>query len=355
MKKFTGYNCRHVSKEIELFFEPCRGGYSKTSSTVPQHLSPCIIKGASVFYSEHSSGYTLLQKIKTSKHIIWYCHLGATEETDVIVFNNDDRLFLTYMLHGTFFWKGPERQIKAPKNVYHLIGTGRENKYTINLNKGNYECVMIELPLHIYDDIFQFYKNNTDDLQNCFKGYPFGNFFGIDHITNRNIRRLIEGKRSFSFKRNFADIFREEYVLRLINQYLSGEEVLFRQQKTKIDDLQKLENIEDYILNHLSDAAKLCDHPLLIRNVIKHNNMTEANFRMIIQEKYNYSWEQLIYHVRMKKAKELLMARPYAPMSEISDLLGYGNPSNFTRAIREFYKKPPSCLRKMGCIAYDRA
>lgn len=302
---------------------------------------------ASPFYTSNGFVSILSQKLIIREYTVWHTSFRTDEKSIIVPAEQSEKMFLVYMMKGCFQWIGTDRSIRVPQNIYHLAGFGRKSKYSIYLEEGNYECIMIEVPLYIYGEVLNFYNREEEIHKQCFCGYPFDNFFEIDEPVTKSLRKLIEGKgQLLTLARSFDELFREEYLLKLINYYLSAEERVFRQQSIFNQNLLKLEVIEDYIAKQLSETDS--DYSLFgsIRNMLKLNNISEANFRAIIQHKYNCSWSQLVYNIRMKKARELLQATPHITLSEISDQLGYTSPSNFTRAFREYYKQSPSSLRR---------
>lgn len=318
----------------------------KPNSSIPADLSPVFINGASICYVKYSHGSMFFQRVKIRGYIFWYCHLTIEEETRIVPVNNEECLFLIYMIDGTFQWEGSGRHIRVPRNIYHLAGLGQQSDYTINLIKGKYECLMIGMPQNIHRQLIDFYSNGHSISKRYFNGYPFENFFAVDDNIKKNIRRLISGRENMGlFCSSFNSLWREEYLLRLFNQYLMGEEILFRQQKVLNTDLLRVGDIEEYVLAHFCDLARPANSVLTLRAFLKQKGVSENNFRAAIYSKYNCSWEQLVHQRRMKKAQELLLAKPYIPFREISDQLGYSSPSNFTRAIKEFYRQSPSEIR----------
>lgn len=90
--------------------------------------------------------------------------------------------------------------------------------------------------------------------------------------------------------------------------------------------------IEKYVDEHYSDVT--------LEDVAKVVYMNPCYLSKYFKQKTGMNFSDYITEVRMKKAVEFLK-NPLYKTYEISYMIGYKNPKNFTRAFKKYFKKSP--------------
>lgn len=117
---------------------------------------------------------------------------------------------------------------------------------------------------------------------------------------------------------------------------------------------QKNENVHSYSISK-SDIDRLyyaCEliknnfeNPYTLKDLAKEIAMSESKLKRNFKTLFRTSVFQYLLQQRMCKAKELLLESDHN-ISEISDIVGYKNPTHFTFAFKKFYKHLPSDFLK---------
>lgn len=102
------------------------------------------------------------------------------------------------------------------------------------------------------------------------------------------------------------------------------------------DENQLIRKIKTYVNEHYSSAC-LND----IADIVYMNPYYVSTY---FKKQTGQSFSAYINAVKMKKAAEFL-ADPYFKTYQISELVGYGNPKNFSKAFKVFYGKTPREFR----------
>lgn len=87
-----------------------------------------------------------------------------------------------------------------------------------------------------------------------------------------------------------------------------------------------------------------------LEQVAKLAHMNPYYFSKFFKDKTGQNFYDYVIEVKMQKAAELLENINYKT-NEVSELVGYTNPKNFSRAFRNYYNKTPSQYRNSGCTA----
>jgi two-component system, response regulator YesN len=97
-----------------------------------------------------------------------------------------------------------------------------------------------------------------------------------------------------------------------------------------------IRKIKAYVEEHYSSAC--------LNDVAEIVHMNPYYVSAYFKKKTGHSFSAYINEVKMKKAAEYL-ANPYYKTYQISELIGYGNPKNFSKAFKAFYGKTPREFR----------
>lgn len=75
--------------------------------------------------------------------------------------------------------------------------------------------------------------------------------------------------------------------------------------------------------------------------------LSRSSFYNKIKALTNYSPSEFIRKVRMNEAAILLKSKKYT-VSEVSDMLGFGDPKYFTDSFKKYFDVPPSVYMKQN-------
>lgn len=90
---------------------------------------------------------------------------------------------------------------------------------------------------------------------------------------------------------------------------------------------------------------ELGDSDLSVEEIARQMGLGRTQFYRKIKSLTNYSPNELIRHIRLKKARRMLTSSELS-VSEIAYAAGFSNPAYFTKCFREVYGKTPSELRE---------
>lgn len=96
--------------------------------------------------------------------------------------------------------------------------------------------------------------------------------------------------------------------------------------------------------NKIAQALKIIHEGELdidIHTLAKEVDMSDSSFYNHFKEVTSLTPLQYIKNIKLNKAKNLLLSYNYK-IVEVSDMLGYINPSKFTRDFKTFFGVPPS-------------
>ncbi|MGG3279323.1 response regulator [Paenibacillus solani] len=92
----------------------------------------------------------------------------------------------------------------------------------------------------------------------------------------------------------------------------------------------------EYIQNHYQDSQ------LKVEEVSQSLYIQSRYLRRIFKQELGIGVSDYITDVRMQRAKELLLAGHNLKLSEISEMVGYGDPSHFSKSFKKYTGLPPS-------------
>ena len=97
-----------------------------------------------------------------------------------------------------------------------------------------------------------------------------------------------------------------------------------------------VETAKAYIQAHLKEVT--------LENVAEVVHMNPNYFSQFFKQKTGQTFTEYVMQVKMENAAELLKDIRYRTY-EVSEMIGYSNPKNFTRTFRAYYGKTPSQFR----------
>jgi transcriptional regulator GlxA family with amidase domain len=95
-----------------------------------------------------------------------------------------------------------------------------------------------------------------------------------------------------------------------------------------------------YMHDHLGDAFS-------IRELAERVNLSPSRFRALFTTQIGLAPAVYLQRLRLRRAR-LLVERTFLSIKEVMALVGYNDPSHFSRDFRRQHGQPPSALRGEG-------
>jgi transcriptional regulator GlxA family with amidase domain len=96
----------------------------------------------------------------------------------------------------------------------------------------------------------------------------------------------------------------------------------------------------DHMQRHLADAVSV---PELAARV----NLSASRFRELFSVQTGYGPAEYLQQLRLRRAR-LLIERTFLTVKEVMAIVGYNDPSHFSRDFRRYHGVTPSSLRGRG-------
>jgi transcriptional regulator GlxA family with amidase domain len=87
--------------------------------------------------------------------------------------------------------------------------------------------------------------------------------------------------------------------------------------------------------------------PLSITALAAHVNLSPSRFRQLFVAQTGCAPAQYLQRVRLRRAR-LLLERTFLTVKEVMALVGYNDPSHFSKHFRAYHGLPPSALRSVA-------
>ncbi|SEB44445.1 AraC-type DNA-binding protein [Tenacibaculum sp. MAR_2009_124] len=160
------------------------------------------------------------------------------------------------------------------------------------------------------------------------------NFFAttFSSKTNEILTDILSDTRSGILKR----LFLEGKTLELVST-LKQRKAIGRSPQSLI---KKLYDVKKIILSNLNEPFSVKE---LARKVLLNDTVLKKEYKRV----FNTSISEYSLYVRMNKAKELL-SHTNKPIYEISDMVGYKNPTHFSAAFKKHSKQTPKQFRSIS-------
>jgi len=104
---------------------------------------------------------------------------------------------------------------------------------------------------------------------------------------------------------------------------------------------------QEFIIKVTETINKNLSKELNVDTLCAAFNMSRSSFYNKIKALTNYSPSEFIRKVRMNEAAILLKSKKYT-VSEVSDMLGFGDPKYFTDSFKKYFDVPPSVYMKQN-------
>jgi len=104
-------------------------------------------------------------------------------------------------------------------------------------------------------------------------------------------------------------------------------------------------NIEKKILNYFKNEKPWQQPDLSIWEVANQIGTNRTYISYIINENFNHNFNSFVNKYRMEEAKKLLVKKTKIPITEVSDLSGFGSVNSFIRIFKKEENQTPSNYR----------
>jgi two-component system response regulator YesN len=180
----------------------------------------------------------------------------------------------------------------------------------------------------------------------------------ILQAQKRNVNRFIilSGYDIFEYARKAIQLQVVEYLLKPVNQQeladllkriamdlmeerqlRIGDELEQDQQASSHNDNVKM--LKDYIdTNYMKDIS--------LSDVAEYLNLHPSYVGQIFKKETGDSIVHYINHLRIEKAKQLLLGMPDITLEKIAKCVGYENPRNFYKTFRKYVSQTPGQFRE---------
>ncbi len=101
-----------------------------------------------------------------------------------------------------------------------------------------------------------------------------------------------------------------------------------------------IQEIIDYIRNNIN-------HQLSLNSVADYFNLSTGHLSRLFKEKTGSNFSDFVSEVKFEKAIQILLTDGKAKVSDIADILGYSNPTYFTKLFKEKYGMTPTQYRRI--------
>lgn len=264
--------------------------------------------------------------------------IDAVLYNDILLKGSVDSNFLelSYLIEGEQIIKinGCDEDFVVENQECYLVYLSQP-KGTINFPKNK---KIKELKIRMNSDFINKHQLNSEE--NIFKNYDLKNFQKINLIaplSAQNQRILFE---IFSNKQDglLKRLFLEAKALELIGIQLSSKQHLTRQISAKSDNIvKKIYEVQHFISSNLSNQLSIKE---LSKKIGVNDFVLKKEFKRVFDKTiFEYATE-----IRMNKAKELL-TQSKKPIYEISEIIGYKNPTHFTAAFKKIEGTTPKKYR----------
>ncbi len=313
---------------------------------LPAPFKHLALADAVISFRTYDFGAIFSQQVQVRRqHVFWYHFFSISKDVSLQQVTEDPLVVLRYMLQGGVSYETDNRKLRVAARSYGMQTFGAGRRMQVDFSPGKFAWFDLAVPPDLFSGIPA--ERGPQDSE----GAPAllrdradnPRVLNISSTIRERIDTILFHKHSGSPGNADARIIREEQIGALLNQYME-DSVLYRRHGREAGELG-LNGLKNYVLLHLADDRSQGFYPLDIRHVLRGMQLSEFHFRIMMQQGYHATWKKFVLRVRMERAAELLIKRPYIPMADISALLGYSERTHFTRAFHNYYGLTPKKYR----------
>jgi len=164
---------------------------------------------------------------------------------------------------------------------------------------------------------------------------------------------FLSGYRDFQYAKKAINLGVYEYIVK--PSKFDELHSVFSSLKTELDQQNSERNIDtannkttinysDNIIATIKDYVNTNYDTVTLNDISNIVHMSSNYISTYFKEKTNQNFSDYVHMVRMKKAADLLGDFRYKTY-EVSNIVGYSNPKNFTRMFKKYYGKSPRDYR----------
>jgi AraC-like DNA-binding protein len=351
--KRKSFNITTYIQKINIWFEPIGPAklLARTSHArqVPATLQHHVIEGAAISFTQYAFGSILSQKIIVRNKAFWLHVFQINERVTLKPITNALLISLNYLTKGRLDCIVNGRRLLITEGTYQLYALAAAIPYEATLDAGTTIDFHTTVSEEVIPGLIDIYNDDTLNklYENNFKGMFPEDLFRIPRIAGEHIQKMLNRKHAATTREQFArDAAWDEHLAALFNIYVSNRNQHALQQEWQTTDRLQVRNLPAFIEQHLSDYNLSSSNPLHIKNILKQLRLREPEFHKAVHNEFNMTWRELINHIRMKKASELLLEQPALTIADVASLLGYSYPTHFSRAFKSHYGHTPEQHRK---------
>ena len=213
-----------------------------------------------------------------------------------------------------------------------LLSTEGKTIYTTYFR----DTLIREIRIKMFDEFIK--KHQLMNLISHIKDFNLNekncNFFATSFSTKTNeiISEILSDTGSGILKR----LFLEGKTLELVSTLKQSNNL----RKTPQSLIKKLYDVKKIILSNLNEPFSIKE---LAKQVLLNDTVLKKEYKRV----FNTTISEYSLQIRMNKAKELL-SHTNKPIYEISDMVGYKNPTHFSAAFKKYSKQTPKQFRSLS-------
>lgn len=108
--------------------------------------------------------------------------------------------------------------------------------------------------------------------------------------------------------------------------------------------MDNVTSVDPRITWAVAEMHRRLAQPLSIAALAAHVNLSASRFRQLFVAQTGCAPAQYLQRVRLRRAR-LLLERTFLTVKEVMALVGYNDPSHFSKDFRAYHGLPPSALR----------
>jgi len=303
-------------------------------SCFPVPLSPSLqgllLPYAKGIQTEGDFGTVISQVFKGADFEIFKHHFFISKEISLFAYSNKPILTMNFMLRGSPIARVPgmgELQLTQETYQFFYVPSKRIEMW---FPKGNFETMNIVLT-PAYIERFAKRHKGLNKLIACVTKASDQLFLHERGTITPLFRRLVEemvpnyeNRATTEFKAQ--TVIKKIFISFIMNHYHKGQ--------FQVGTIEKLEMVKEYIDSNL-------DNQLSVSAIAEFFHCSVPTLQRQFTEHFGQPIHEYFLEKRMERGMMLLLENNYS-IGQISDLLGYKNPSSFIGAFNRSFGFPPA-------------
>lgn len=316
-----------------------------TTELLPSPFRPMALAGASINFRRYHFGVIFSQKVQVRQFVCWHHFFSISKRIALKPAADGLLVVLRYALTDGAPCAADKQQARMLRHSYGMYAAAGDGRCSMDFSPGEFAWFDIAAPPEIFPGIPVTYNASDPDHRSRLRPRRICDPCALNMsgaVLDRVEKILYPG---VDTPENDQDemVDREEQLSALFNQYFEDRD-LYRKRWRESGQLE-ITDLEDYVLEHLAEGPDNEFSPIALRRVLRKMQLSEFNFRILMQQEYNTNWKRFVLGVRMRRAAELLIHKLHMSMADISFVLGYSERTHFTRTFHSYYGMTPKHYR----------